>query len=335
VLLDELPIIDRARLLSGPGQMTYASNDVAMMRGLIATVLEAHALETVPSVRRRLTGTLSFWALMVGDRQRMSEALEMVRGYRTDAPTFPNVMGYMTETMYATLWGDLERGATMADQLVGGLEALGAVEATVYRTTTTLHLDRERGTLLELGWLADVVATMGHPAGAARAISAYIGFLQGKTDAVLAALDDLEGEEFADDAGYPIVIAYWAEIIASIGTEQQRQRMIDLISVKSGTNVGTGGIYLGPADRLLALLCDSLGEHERADELWATAVDQQIATESPPWIARTNLDWAESLLSRGDVDQARSSVDAAAAAVGDLDLPDARSRIADISARLG
>ncbi len=333
-LLDQLSVADRGRLQSGPGQMTYANNDRAMMRSLIDTILEARAAQTVPSARRRLTTTLTYWSMMVGDRALMEQALAFVRSDRTGALTVPDVMGHMAETMCALVDGDLDRSAASADTLVGGMAALGLAEATVYQTTTTLALDRERGQLGELGWLADVTAEMGHPAGAARAISAYLWYRDGNIEPVVAALDAIDSEEFADDAGYPIVIAYWSEIVSVIGSDRQRRRFIDLVTVKSGTNIGTGGIYLGPADRLLALLYDSLGEHDRADVLFAGAVDQQVALASPPWIARTRLDWAESLIARDDLDRARVCVDAAAAAVGDLELPDARATIAEISARL-
>jgi hypothetical protein len=240
----------------------------------------------------------------------------------------------MVMTMDATVRGDLERGESWADQLVTTMRALGLSEAGVYRTTTTMALHRERGTLGDLGGLADAAEAMGHPAGPSGAIAAYIRHHRGELDAVLAALDAIEGEEFADDAGYPISAAYWAEIVAVIGNDEQRQRFLGPLGVKSGLNVGTGGIFLGPADRLRALLHDSLGDHELADERFAAAVEQLERLVSPPWTARTQLDWAESLLARGQAARARACVDSAVAAVGDLDLPDARSRIASISERL-
>ena len=51
-------------------------------------------------------------------------------------------------------------------------------------------------------------------------------------------------------------------------------------------------------------------------------------------MTRTELDWAESLLARDRADDARAHVDAAAAAIGDLDLPDSQHRLDDLTARL-
>ena len=95
----------------------------------------------------------------------------------------------------------------------------------------------------------------------------------------------------------------------------------------TGTHLATGGIHLGSADRYRALLHDALGEHDVADELFAAAVDQHEAFRTPPWIARTHLDWAESLIARSQLDDARDHLDAARAAIGDLDLPDNQRRL--------
>jgi hypothetical protein len=96
----------------------------------------------------------------------------------------------------------------------------------------------------------------------------------------------------------------------------------------------TGGIYLGAADRIRALLHDALGEHEVADELFALAVEQHEALRSPTWVARTHLDWGESLLRRGKVEPARACLDAAAAAIGDLELIDSRLRLTELTERM-
>lgn len=96
----------------------------------------------------------------------------------------------------------------------------------------------------------------------------------------------------------------------------------------------TGGIYCGAAARVQAMLLDPPGEHERADELFAEAVRQHEDLRSPTWIARTQLDWADALLRRGSSDAASTHLDAAAAALRDLDLPDNQLRLAELRAQL-
>ena len=195
-----------------------------------------------------MTTHLGFLAV-ANDRALLGDCLARIEPARAESPSFLDYHCDMVVTMAATVGGDLERGESWADQLVTTMRALGLSEAGVYRTTTTMALHRERGTLGDLGGLADAAEAMGHPAGPSGAIVAYIRHHRGELDAVLAALDAIEGEEFADDAGYPISAAYWAEIVAAIGTDEQRQRFLGPLGVKSGLNLGTGGIFLGPADR--------------------------------------------------------------------------------------
>lgn len=96
----------------------------------------------------------------------------------------------------------------------------------------------------------------------------------------------------------------------------------------------TGGIHLGSADRYRALLHDVFGEHDLADELFAAAVEQHEIFRTPPWIARTQIDWTESLIARRQFDDARTHLDAARAAIGDLDLPDNQRRLVTLASQL-
>ena len=96
----------------------------------------------------------------------------------------------------------------------------------------------------------------------------------------------------------------------------------------------TGGICFGAVDRLLALLHDALGESDRTDAYFARAVEQHHRLRSPTWVARTELDWAESLIARDRLDDAREHLTAAEAAIGDLDLADSTQRLAALHARL-
>jgi hypothetical protein len=235
--------------------------------------------------------------------------------------------------MNLTVSGDLQGSAIRRDELVDGMTALGAPEATVYEATTMMALARETGTLADLDFVADLTEKMGHPASAARAIGVYIRFAQGDLDRVMTALDLITTEQLADDAGYPVVVAYWSEIVAALRITDRCRRFIGELEPLTGTHLATGGIHLGSADRYRALLHDALGEHDLADELFAAAVEQHETFRSPPWIARTHLDWAESLIAREQLDAARVHLDAARDAIGDLDLPDNQRRLDDLASR--
>jgi hypothetical protein len=334
-LLAQLPVADQAHLTSRLGQDSYANTSADDLRGRLALLLEAPTLGLTNTARRRRAVMVTMLATALGERSVWEEAIAQVERALLEMPSPLEPNEYICFNMGFQIDGRLDRAKTSADQLVESLQTLGLPEANVYRTTTSLAIQRERGGLAHMGGLAAATAALGHPAGPARAISAFIRLHEGHVDPVLVALDEIEDQEFADDAGFPVVLGYWSEIVAALGTERQRRRFLELLTPRAGLNLCTGGIYLGPIDRLAALLHDALGEHERADELFSAAVQQQIRIASPPWTARTQLDWAESLLARNEFGRAGECVAGAVAAVGELDLPDARSRIASISARLG
>ena len=175
------------------------------------------------------------------------------------------------------------------------------------------------GTLLRL---AEVMECMGPPSGPTRALAAFIRFSAGDMESPPRALDLVRVDELADDAGHSVVVALWSEMAAVLGTNAQRRSFVAVLETQARVHLMAGGIYFGAADRLRALLLDRLGDPEKADPLFADAVRQHEDLRSPTWVARTQLDWAESLLRRSSPDAARTHLDAAATALGNLDLPD-------------
>lgn len=98
-----------------------------------------------------------------------------------------------------------------------------------------------------------------------------------------------------------------ADAVVRLGSEDQRAEMVRLGRIAERSHVLTGGFYGGAATRFVALLEDSLGRPEAADAAFAEAVADHTRIQSPPWLARTHLDWAESLLARGEIDRATPS----------------------------
>jgi class 3 adenylate cyclase/tetratricopeptide (TPR) repeat protein len=334
-LLTQLPIVDQACLIASPGQASFASMKLDTMQRRLSVLLEAPTHGLTPTAQRRRQWAMAFHAIQVGKRSVLDAALAELQQFSTERPTLMDAMYDGAANMVVfQIDGRLDLAAEWADRIVEAMKASDPAAAPVYRTVMTLAIHRENGELARLGRLADVTATMGHPAAPTRAIAAFIRLHAGDTEPIFAALDEIDGEDFADDAGYPIALVYWSEIVAAIGNEPQRRRFLELATSLSGLNLAVGGNYLGPADRLSALLHGALGDHELADEMFSRAVEQQVQMASPPWIARTRLDWAESLLARGDMASAGECIAGAESAIGDLGLPDARSRIASITGRI-
>lgn len=238
------------------------------------------------------------------------------------------------EVVIQTIDGHLDDARATSVALVQLMRRLELPEETNMGTTARLGVARERATLHHLNWLADAAETMGHDVGPARAIAAYIRLAQGDHRAAAAALEATRGEEFPDDAGAPLSMALWCEIAAAVGDTDHSRELADMLAPQTGKHLATGGLYLGAVDRLRALLIDRHGDHDTSDTLFAAALRQHRDLRSPPWIARTHLDWAASLLARGEHDAARAQLDAAATAIGDLDLPDNHQRLSELTARL-
>ncbi len=320
--------------LRNPGSSSYRAVGPRESVGLLEIFIEAARLAPRPSLRMRYLQGACFFSFWVGDRDVLEHTLSQL--LLPDGPNanLSEVSALLPYTMNLTVSGDLDAAAIRRVELVDGMTSLAAPEATVYEATTMMALARETGTLVDLGFVADLTEQMGHPASAARAISVYIRMAEGDVDRVMTALELISAEELADDAGYPIVLAYWSEIVAALRIADQCGRFIAELELMTGTQLATGGIYLGAADRYRALLHDVLGEHDIADELFAAAVEQHEAFRTPPWIARTQIDWAESLIARSRLDDARTHLDAARTAIGDLDLPENQRRLDALTSQL-
>ena len=293
-----------ATLREGAGNRRFAGD-----RPYLANVV-SHRKEQLGRTRNLTdslvtAGNLYFYSLGLGDRTGVDIALESLRARSDRAPGIAVGLDHLLHSMDRTIAGDLAGGESAARVMFAFMTSMSSPEAALYRTTTHWPTPESSARSVDsLGsptaLLAWVIRPVMNPA-----IAAFIRFFSGQTDAILPALDRLDTEEFSDDAGYSVTVAYWSEIAAAIGTVEQRQRFIDVLQPMSTLNILGGGIYLGPVDRLLALLHDSLGEPDRADEYFATAIQLQEAIVSPPWIARCHLDWAESLLARSETDRAR------------------------------
>jgi class 3 adenylate cyclase len=331
-LLEALPIEQRGWLMRNAGSFRYTGFGLDQVRDQAACVAAILLGDLSPSERLSAQNTLFYLCWRSHDGEGMSRSHEQVLAASRHASR-PGAHALLADAVMANLEGRPDDAERLSAEAVEKFIAMGVSEVSNYVATTGLANARERDTIDNLGWLADTAAKMGHHAGAGVAIAAYIRFAQGDTDDVLQALDRIDGEELSDDAGHPIVIAYWAEIVAGLRDPVRCRRFIDEIEPLSGVHIATGGICLGAADRLLALLHDAVDEPDRADEYFASAVEQHQAMRSPTWVARTELDWAESLLARHRVDEARAHLEGARAAIGDLDLTESRRRLTELSAR--
>ena len=195
---------------------------------------------------------LAYTALHLGDREVLDWAIDAMSALDAETGAVRNSMTLLHETMRSMVDGDVSAAELLADDLVHRLEALGVPEAVAYRSTTTLAISRERGTMIDLAAAIDVLARAGHPQGPERATAAFVRFLRGDLDRVRVALGDLDVKDFADDETLQLCIAFWAEVDPGLRSGVHCRSFIDLLAGNSGVNLLIGGMYLGPVDRLLA-----------------------------------------------------------------------------------
>ncbi len=336
-LLAALPVGERVELVATAGATSYVPAGTSELRRRIreATAVLEGEPELSASDRWRIHGHLAYTALHLGDRSELDAAIAAMASLGAQIGAVRTAMSLLHPTMRSVIDGEVGAAELLADQLVAHLQQLGVPEAVAYRSTTTLAISRERATLAGLAPIVDELAASAHRAGPERATATFIRLQRGDLDLVWTSLHGLDVHEFADDATLHVCLAYWSEVVAAVRSEVHCNQFIDLLAHASGANLLIGGLYLGPVDRLLALLHDALGEHGRAKVLFEAAIAQQSDLAAPPWIARTSMDWAASCLARGDLERAGSLLATVPLVLGDLDLVDSRNRYADLAARLG
>jgi predicted ATPase/class 3 adenylate cyclase len=241
------------------------------------------------------------------------------------------------EQMIATIEGRLIEAEALAIEQFELWRRAGMPEAYTYRATEQLGVRREQGRLAEIvpGWQRHVDA---HPRDAAsRGTIAFALAETGRLDDAARLLDEQHRSGFPtmpDDAGWPLGVATWSEVAVRVGDRDAARALYPLIAFYDGLFLGTGGISLGPAARVLALLEQLLDRPADADRHHADAVTMANEMRSPVWSARCGLDWADALLTRGDASRAAALTDDADAAIGSLTLPALQQQSANLRSRL-
>lgn len=332
-LLRQLPPEDHAVVLASPGSMSFSS-DRRGFDEIFDLASAALAVARTRSSAMYVSHNRFFLALGRGDRAMCDLIAETCGGSAGDSVDRFAAFSKMFGVMIDAIDGEIERARSKEREMVAIMRAIDMPETVNFQTTTGFMLRRELGQLSLLGPVADVAETMGHVTSSPRAMAAYIRFAEGDLDAAASALAQVVGEELSDDGGRAIGVALWSELAVAFDAIDLCRTLAKSIAHQSGVHFLTGGMYLGSVDRIRALLLDALGDPARAEELFALAVAQHEAMRSPTWVARTELDWAESLMNRDQVEDAGAHLDAARLAIGDLDLIDSRRRLAELTARL-
>ncbi|HEY5663313.1 MAG TPA: AAA family ATPase [Ilumatobacter sp.] len=279
---------------------------------------------------------LEMWSLLVqGDRAGLDRALQRWLPVIDAQEPFFRSQCVVWRVPLLVMEGDLVGAGRLADELLASMRELQIPERSAYRATTVLAIGRETGDLERLLPLWARSAASAHPSSPSAAATAFLHLVTGTPDGAEPLLDAFDIDLVADDAAYPMAVTLMGEVAAAIGTPDVVQAFLHRCEPGAGLQSWTGGLYLGSVNRLLGLLHDRLGDHDEADRCFASAVDEATVLRSPPWLARTQLDIAESCLNRADTGSAQRALDAARAALVGVDLPASSARLAALSDRAG
>jgi len=243
----------------------------------------------------------------------------------------------LIEQMVETISGRLVEAQSLSVEMFRVWSAAGLPEAVTYQGTTGVATRREQGRLAQIidGWSAFLAA---HPgASSADATIAFALAETGDIDAAATRLEAASHDGFRDmpaDAGWPMAVGMWSEVAAMAADRACASALHEVAEPWDGVQLATGGITTGPTARHLARLEAVLDLPDDADRHFAESIEQSRQLDSPVWIARCCLDWAESLAERGETERARQLVAEAGAAIGSLALPRLQDQLSTLSARL-
>lgn len=280
----------------------------------------------------------AFTALVAGDGAEFRAHAATLGALASDTQSFvARRMHLFLAPMLAAIDGRLVESEALSREQFEVWTRSGMPEAITYRATTALALRREQGRLAEIVDAWDEFHAANPDEAAAAATVAFALTEQGDLDGAALRLEAGAAGDFRDippDAGWPLAVAMWCEAAAAVGDPRCAALLHAVTESADGIIAGTGGIIAGPMARLLALLEVVLGRVDDADAHFAGAIEQSRTLDSPVWVARCCLDWADALATRGELERARTLADDADTAIGTLALPRLQARSRELRARL-
>jgi len=205
----------------------------------------------------------------------------------------------------AQLSGEFET----AERLAGETLAIGqrghAENALHYYAMAMFNIRREQG---RLGEVEDAVARFieMYPAIPAwRCCQALMHIELGRPDEAREAFETVASAGFdalPRDANWLIAVTLLAEVCGALGDADRAGELHALLAPHGGRNVlvGRAASCNGSASRLLGILASVLGQWDEAERRFAEALAMHVEMGARPWVARTELAWAEMGLARGE-----------------------------------
>ena len=200
---------------------------------------------------------------------------------------------------------------------------------------TALH--RDRGELEQLDLLLDEFVRRQPWIATWRCARILTRLLSGRQDAAAREFEAIAAHNFADlrrDATWLAAATYLAEICSLLDDATRAGHLYTLLRPHAGraVSIGPGVICLGSAARYLGLLAATLGRFDAAEAFFEEALKQNTAMGARPPLARTQFDYAQMRLQRGeakarDHERARELAAEALTTASEVGMPELARRI--------
>jgi len=325
------------RFLARP-RSTWSAAQFAADRPLLSEALDA-ALALGDPIWVATTQThAGLGALIAGDGEQLrahTETLSLTSGGGQNQIALRSHL--LLSQSIATLDGRLVDADARSREASDMWRMTGSVETDKGRAVAQIALRREQSRLAELIPALTADGTARPAAALAVAASAFALVESGSRDdaAILLHRADHSGfHDIPDDVDWPLAVALWSEVAAQVGDRHAAAELYEVLRPHDGTQMCMGAVSGGPAARLLAILENLLGRPTDADRHFAEVVDFSRRLMSPVWVARCQLDWAQTWIERGETTLAAQLAAEADAAAGMLALPALRLQWASLRDQL-
>jgi signal peptidase I len=316
--------VSACRFLAHP-RSTWSTAEFNRDRSLFTEGLNAAVTLGDPLSVATMQTHAAFYSVIGGDGERLRtqiSALSETSGGGQNQIALRAQL--LLDKTVATLEGRLDDADALSTEASDLRRMTGLAETDVTVAMSQLALRREQVRLPELIPAFTDDATGRPPGAAAVAATAFARAESGYRHDAAVLLDrayQAGFEAIPDDIDWPVAVALWSEVAFQVHHRPAAGALHEILLPHDGLQMSSAGVACGPAARLLALLEIVLDQPNDADRHFGEAIDFGRGMRSPVWMARCQLDWAQTWMDRGEVAWATQLTDDADTTAGMLALP--------------
>jgi len=248
-------------------------------------------------------------AMEAGDLDLADRCLAQMRS-TLDELRQPLLKAYllMRESVRAIVGGDLERGETLASECFELGQASGQPDALTFYFGQLVNLRFHQG---RMGELEAIIAQESASNPGLPSLQSALALLYCEVGALDRAREPFENladrhHELLHDLSWLVMTTLLADACFQLGDAARAARLHDLLEPYRNQCVDNATNWFGSVGHYLALLEHTMGRFAEADASFEAAVEWHTRMPAPALLARTQINWATSLLQRPDPDTDRA-----------------------------